>query len=217
VEGTLIDWDSIQVEVGNVWVYLERNIDENSFVQVPRETSSLKQPQEPSTQPSEHQDTSDQATTLGQQEESEHPKILEELAQPQQIMSNPQVLQATVNEERNPKRDRDEATTSSRPTDQTFAKRKRLNPYAEEEFIEETTGNTVAERIESRQTIPTGGTPSTSHMQVLERQQSIEVSSFRASSEQSLDIKGKYKEIKARNETLKAQTYAHYLKMAPTN
>jgi len=43
------------------------------------------------------------------------------------------------------------------------------------------------------------------------------VSSFRAFSEKSLDIKGKYKEIKARNEKLKAQTYAHYLKMVPTN
>jgi len=51
----------------------------------------------------------------------------------------------------------------------------------------------------------------------LERQQSTEVSSFRAFSEQSLDIKWKYKEIKARNEKLKAQTYAYYLKMAPTN
>jgi len=51
----------------------------------------------------------------------------------------------------------------------------------------------------------------------LERQQSTEVSSFRAPSKHSLDIKGKYTEIKARNEKLKAQTYAHYLKMAPTN
>jgi type II secretory pathway component PulJ len=63
-----------------------------------------------------------------QQEESEQPEISEELAQPQQIMSNPPVLQTPLNEERNLKRDREEATPSSRPIDQTFAKRQRLNP-----------------------------------------------------------------------------------------
>ena len=31
------------------------------------------------------------------------------------------------------------------------------------------------------------------------------------------DIREKYKDIKVRNEKLKAQTYAQYLKMAPTN
>lgn len=40
VEGTLIDQDSTQVEVDNVWVDLERRLDEDSFVQVPGETSS---------------------------------------------------------------------------------------------------------------------------------------------------------------------------------
>lgn len=52
---------------------------------------------------------------------------------------------------------------------------------------------------------------------MLERQQSVEVSSFRVPSRQSLDIKEKYKEIKARNERLKVKSYAHFLKMAPTN
>jgi len=45
----------------------------------------------------------------------------------------------------------------------------------------------------------------------------VEASSFRAPTGQSEDIREKYKEIKARNEKLKAQGYAHYLKMAPTN
>ena len=44
----------------------------------------------------------------------------------------------------------------------------------------------------------------------------MEVSSFRAPTRKSHDIKEKYKEIKARNERLKVQSYAHYLKMAPT-
>jgi len=43
------------------------------------------------------------------------------------------------------------------------------------------------------------------------------MSSLRIVSEQSQDLKEKYKEIKSRNEQLKAQTYAKYLKMAPTN
>lgn len=64
---------------------------------------------------------------------------------------------------------------------------------------------------------PIGGTPSTSEIQELERQQSAEVSSFRSSSEKIIDIKGKIKEIKAKNEKLKAQAYTQYLNMAPIN
>jgi len=45
----------------------------------------------------------------------------------------------------------------------------------------------------------------------------MEVSSFRDPTAQSQDIKEKYKEIKTRNERLKAQSYAHYLKIAPKN
>lgn len=45
----------------------------------------------------------------------------------------------------------------------------------------------------------------------------MEVSSFKAPSGQSQDIKEKYKEIEAINEILKAESYAHYLIMAPTN
>jgi len=51
----------------------------------------------------------------------------------------------------------------------------------------------------------------------MERQQSVEVYSFRAPTCQDQDIREKYKEIKARNERLKAQSYPQYLKMAPTN
>ena len=64
-------------------------------------------------------------------------------------MSNPPILQTPLNEERNLKRDREEATPSSRPIDQTFSKRQRLNPYVKQEYAEETTGNIVVERTES--------------------------------------------------------------------
>ena len=73
------------------------------------------------------------------------------------------------------------------------------------------------EGTDSLQMCPTGGTPSSSHRQELERQQSIEVSSLKSSSTKIIDIKGKFKEIKAKNEQLKAQAYAQYLKMAPSN
>jgi len=51
----------------------------------------------------------------------------------------------------------------------------------------------------------------------LERQLSVEVSSFSRPTDKDKDIKDRYKEIKMRNEKLKAQTYAQYLKLTPTN
>lgn len=93
-------------------------------------------------------------------------------------MRNPPILQTPLNEERNPKRDREKTIPSRKLVAQTYVKRKRLNPFSEQEFTEET------ERVESRKTTPSGGTqePSTSQAQILERQQSVEVSSFRAPS-----------------------------------
>lgn len=131
-------------------------------------------------------------------------------------MGDPLVLQTPLNEERNLKREREVSTPSSRPTDQPFAKRQRLNPHSEEEFIGETI-ESMREATDNLQTFPIGGTPSSSHRQELERQPSTEVSSFRSSSEKIIDIKGKFKEIKTKNEQLKAQAYAQYLKIPPTN
>ena len=52
---------------------------------------------------------------------------------------------------------------------------------------------------------------------MLERQLSVEVSSLSRPTDKDKDIKDRYKEIKMRNEKLKAQTYAQYLKLTPTN
>lgn len=84
-----------------------------------------------------------------------------------------------------------------------------MDPLSEEEY-EETRSGTV-------QTTLVGETPSTSQTQALSRHQSVEVSSTRETSKQSQYLKEKYREIKARNEKLKAQIYAHYLNMAHTN
>jgi len=64
-------------------------------------------------------------------------------------MGNPPVLQTPLNEEINIKRDREGTTPSSRPVDQTFAKRKGLNPYSKEEYTKDTTGNIVTQEIDS--------------------------------------------------------------------
>jgi len=47
--------------------------------------------------------------------------------------------------------------------------------------------------------------PSTSQNKMLERQLSVEVSSFRMPTEKDQDIKEIYKELKSRNQRLKAQ------------
>ena len=82
-------------------------------------------------------------------------------------MRKPPVLKTPLNEEKNLKRSRDETTPSTMPIDQTFVKRQRLNPYAEEEYSEETSGNSTAD---NRPTIPIGDTPYVSQIQALERQ-----------------------------------------------
>lgn len=45
----------------------------------------------------------------------------------------------------------------------------------------------------------------------------MEVSSLVGPSDKKKDIKGRFKEIKMRNENLKAETYAQYLKLTPPN
>jgi len=77
-------------------------------------------------------------------------------------MGNPPVVQTPLYEKKNLKRDREVATPSSRPSDQTFAKRQMLNPYSEEEFIDETTESMRKEGVDSLNTFPIDGTPSSS-------------------------------------------------------
>jgi len=60
------------------------------------------------------------------------------------------VLQTPLNEERAKKRDRQEETPTGAFIEQQAEKRQRLNPYAEEEFIEETTGNQRGEETTNK-------------------------------------------------------------------
>lgn len=61
------------------------------------------------------------------------------------------------------------------------------------------------------------GQPSTSNTQMIERQQSMEVSSFARQANKEKDIKNIFREINMRNENVKVETYAKYLKLTPPN
>lgn len=52
---------------------------------------------------------------------------------------------------------------------------------------------------------------------MIERQLSVEVSSFTRPADKERDIKDMYKEIKMRDEKLKSETYTQYFKHTPTN
>ena len=137
-------------------------------------------------------------------------------------MNTPLVMQTPQNEEKIPKRNIEGASTIGMATSdlqQESNKRQRLNPPSKQEYTEDSTEVTNTEAERSRTTNPSGGMqePSTSQTQILERKLSVEVSSFRIPTDKDQDIKEIYKEINARNERLKAQTYAQYLKLTPTN
>ena len=80
------------------------------------------------------------------------------------------VLHTPLNEERAKKRDRQEETPTWASTNQQGEKRQRLNPYAEEELLEETVGRQVPLSME---------TSASSFQQEQERQYGVEVTSPR--------------------------------------
>ena len=67
VENTLVDRDSTEVVVDDVLIDLERRLDEDSFIQVPRESLSQRETQEHSEQQVEEGPQ--------EKEESEQPEI----------------------------------------------------------------------------------------------------------------------------------------------
>jgi len=107
--------------------------------------------------------------------------------------------------------------------DEMFELRKRpkLNHVSEQEenieSVEITNTETMGQR--SKETGASGETqqPSTSNNQMIERQKSVDVSCFVKPADREKDIKDRYKEIKIRNEKLKAETYAQYFKHTPPN
>ena len=83
------------------------------------------------------------------QEESKQSDLAEEMTQtklPEHIISTSPIMQTPLNEEKNLKRDREEATPSGKAISKTYIKTQRLNSFFEKEFIEETVGATSTER-----------------------------------------------------------------------
>jgi len=93
-------------------------------------------------------------TSQGQTQKQAHPS--------QVNMGEPPIFQTPLNEEKNKKRDMEVATPASGPSKQPAAKRHMLNPHSEEEFFEDTTDSQTKEGVDSHQTFPVGGTPSSS-------------------------------------------------------
>lgn len=170
---------------------LERRLGLDSFVQVPEE-SSQRLTQEHSAK------TSRQPEISRQGKDSRSQGISEELTQTDTNMGKPLVLQTPLNEEIIQKRSRNQASPSTTPLDQVYVKRQILNPLSEQEY--------EGRRSDRVQTTLAEETPSTSQTQALSRKQNVEVSSLRIALEQSQDLKKNYKDIKARNEKIKAQT-----------
>ena len=99
-------------------------------------------------------------------------------------------------------------------TDELFDLKKRviLNPVSKQEenieLVEITDTEIMGQRSKDIATSGERHQPSTSNTQMIERQQSVEVSYFVRLADRENDIKDRYKEIKMRNEKLNAETYA---------
>ena len=89
------------------------------------------------------------------------------------------VLQTPLKEERGNKRDREESTPVSGLVEQPGEKRQRLNPYSEEELLEETTSIPRGEGRTEHQTPPNLETSASSYQQELERHHNVEITSTR--------------------------------------
>jgi len=92
-----------------------------------------------------------------------------------------------------------------------------LNIQPETESFEEILDSQRDEQLESQQTGSISGTSATSHRKESQRQQSTEISSFKAPMDDAGDAKRAFINIKARNDPLRIQLYNKYLKMVPKN
>jgi len=127
------------------------------------------------------------------------------------------ILQTPTNEDINAKRTREEGSSLAMETtdDQfeiSYKKRPKFNPIIEQEDTTGTMGITDTDTMVGWSKDPTtlgeNQQPSTSNTQIIEKKLNIEVSSSSKPVDKEKDIKEKYKEIKLRNEALKAETYA---------
>lgn len=135
----------------------------------------------------------------------------------QEQMSITPILQTLANEDRNVKRTREEGSSSAMDTTDeryeiNYRKMPKLNPITEQEdtigIVEIIETDTMVGRSKGPTVLDETHQPSTSNTQLIEKQLSIEVPSSNKPMDKEKYIKERYKEIKLRNETLKAKTYA---------
>ena len=112
----------------------------------------------------------------------------EQIPRRQEVIVKTTVLQTPAHEERTRKRDRQEQTPPTTSTDQQGEKRKRLNPFSEEEMPERPTDTMLPPSIE---------TSASSLQQEQELQQGTEVSSSRQRTKAESSIKKQFTDIKA--------------------
>ena len=141
-------------------------------------------------------------------------------------MNIPPILPAPANEERNQKRNKEEGSSSAmETTDKKFninyRMRPKMNPVTEQEDTIESAEiidtDTMVERSKGTITSRETQQPSTSNTQLIERQFSVELSSFTRLVDKEKDIKDRYKEINLRNEKLKDKTSVQYFKHTLAN
>ena len=106
-------------------------------------------------------------------------------------------LQTPAHEERGKKRDREESTPASGSTQQTEAKRQKVDSPVIEEISEEILESPRKEKEDIQQTA------TSSFQQEKERQHGMEVSSSTQQSKKPSSTKATFNEIKAQNELLR--------------
>ena len=98
--------------------------------------------------------------------------------------------------EKGKKRETETSTPGDRSTEQHDTKRQRLNPLLEVESFQEISNN--QEREEGQQTGTVSGASTTSQRKELQKQKSMEISSFKPPVKEAKDIKKIFINIKDR-------------------
>lgn len=136
------------------------------------------------------------------------------------IQTNPvemSIFQTPLNMEKGKKREAEAATPLTGYSQQPHIKRQKLNTPLEVESIDEILDSQGLEQLGSQQTETVSEASTTSQRKELQKQQSVEISSFKTPVKDTGEIKKTFINIKAKNDPLRIQVYNQFLKMAPKN
>jgi len=105
------------------------------------------------------------------------------------------ILQTPINIEKGKKRDVEVATPVGGSSEQPHAKRQKLNPLPEVDFVQEIP-DSQREDLDSQQTGTVSGASTTLQRKELQKQQSVEISSFKTPVKDAGDTKKNFINIK---------------------